>query len=129
MEKRSLFYNVAEGTCRRDEIYSYILSRGLHRIRDAAFSGDAKHCEIEAEHLHNIPTYIAGGDDAQHAYYYVVERPYYLKHIDQSSEANRWLLDTYEPLWKELEGLIPIRGTSWEKEWIEQKMQSKYPGR
>ena len=120
-KNQSLFYQTAESVCRRDEIYLLILSRGLHRIRDAGYAGDAGHCEIEAEHLHNLPEYLAQGDTAPHAYYFVKQRPFYLNRIDMTSEANRLLLDIYEPLWRELEELIPIFGTPWEQEWLSLK--------
>ena len=125
----SNLFKLSDRLTRRDEIYLTILNLGLHRIRGAASRGDFKHCEIESDHLHNLPRYVAEGEDAQHAYYYVKERPYYLHRVDQASVENEHLLETYQKLWAELEGLIPIWGTSWEKDWIEQKMQSKYPGK
>ncbi len=125
MPNRSFFYQNSEATCRRDEIYLYILNHGLHRIRDAAREGDYRHCEVEAEHLHNLPAYIAEGEGAHHGYYFVKQRPHYLDSIDRTHQSNLYLLETYEPLWDELEGLIPWEGSPWETEWRKAKEEAQ----
>lgn len=102
---------------RRNEIYLNILDRGLHCIRDFANDGNFRHCAIESDHLHNIPRYIAEGDEANHLYYLAKEVPFYLEQIDQTHE---WLGDQlrqYVAWWRELEALIPIEGSPWEKDW------------
>lgn len=102
---------------RRNEIYLAILNLGLDRIRGAAFEGDSRHCEIESNHLHNIPSYIAEGDAGHHLYYLASEVPFYLDDVGLLSLPNLSLLDWYIPLWQELEALIPIDGSPWEEKW------------
>ncbi|HEY2589888.1 MAG TPA: hypothetical protein VGI81_29355, partial [Tepidisphaeraceae bacterium] len=106
---------------RRNELYLRILNLGLLRIRGAAYDGGHQHCEIEADHLHNIPSYIAGGDAAHHLYYLAKEIPYYLDRIDRTVAANVDLLRWYAPLWRELETLVPVEGSPWERDWRELK--------
>ena len=103
---------------RRDEVYLEILHLGLLRIRAAGYDGDTRHCEIEADHLHNIPAYVAGGDGANHLYYLAEEVPSYLRRIDFSLAACADLVRRYVPLWVELESLVPVRGSPWEAEWL-----------
>ena len=114
---QDLFYTKDPSVSRRDEIYLQILNHGLHHIRGAASNGDFKHCEIESDHLHNIPSYVAGGDAANHLYYLTKEIPFYLKQTDLSNEGNQFYINMYIPLWIELEGLVPIEGSPWASEW------------
>jgi hypothetical protein len=106
---------------RRNELYLKILELGLHRIRGAAFHGDHRHCEIEADHLHNIPSYIAEGDAANHLYYLTKEVPLYLNRLDPSAPGNLDLPQRYISLWKELETFVPVEGSPWKNEWRELK--------
>jgi len=117
MKDKTYFPKIDPSVSRRDEIYLWILARGLDRIRGAASQGDHRHCEIEADHLHNIPSYIACGDSANHLYYLTKEVPFYLQQIDLKNEGNQWLLGWYISVWQELEGLIPIDGSPWAEEW------------
>ena len=94
-----------------------ILARGIDRIRGAASRGNARHCEIESDHLHNIPSYIVSGDTANHLYYLAKEVPFYLQQANMKDEGNWLLLDFYIPWWQELEVLIPIDGSPWSEEW------------
>ena len=134
MKYFNIFRQLSEKHTRRDEIYLTILNLGLHRIRGAASQGDFRHCELESDHLHNIPRYLAEPETAQHGYYYLCERALYLKRVDRAREENQSQLATYEKLWAELEGLIPFKGTPWENDWkklqkdkIKAKMEEKYP--
>lgn len=115
------FYERDDALTRRNEIYLLILTRGLLRIRGLAWSGDPKACEIEADHLHNIPAYVAGGDDAPHLYYLTTEVPSYLATLHRetpgTAENGRYCVE----LWRELEGLVPIDGSPWADRWREMK--------
>jgi len=106
---------------RRNELYLEILKFGLLWIRSYGHHGDHRHCEIEADHLHNIPAYVAGGNEAHHLFYLTKEIPYYLKRVDLKVEACLNLVKWYVPRWKELEGLVPVEGSPWEQEWREMK--------
>jgi hypothetical protein len=106
---------------RRNEVYLEILKLGLQRIRGAGYHGDHRHCEIEADHLHNVSAYIAGGDAANHLYYLVKEVPFYLTKVDLHIAVCFDLVRRYVPLWRELETLVPVEGSPWEKEWRELK--------
>src|SRR5690242_1843553 len=78
----STFYQRDPGLSRRNEVYLEILKLGFMFIRGAGYHGDHRYCEVEADHLHNVPSYIAGGDAANHLYYLSKEVPLYLKKVD-----------------------------------------------
>jgi hypothetical protein len=117
----------------RDEalkrIGSQLRANYVTDLRGAGYDGDHRHCEIEADHLHNIPEYVAGGDAANHLYYLAREVPYYLTKADLTAVASSELLRWYVPLWIELESLVPVRGSPWEKEWLELKARGWNYGR
>lgn len=106
---------------RRNELYLEILKLGLLGIRGAAYHGDHRHCEVEADHLHNIPNYIAAGDAANHLYYLAKEVPFYFTQLDPNVPACADLLRRYIPLWRQLETLVPVNGSPWEQEWRDLK--------
>jgi hypothetical protein len=114
---------------RRNELYLGILQLGLIGIRGDFHRGDQRYCEIEADHLHNVPEYIAGGDAANHLYYLVKEVPLYLTRVDLKIEARMNLVRWYVPLWIELESLIPIEGSPWRDEWLRMKAKGWNYGR
>ena len=114
---RDGFYGTDKSISRRNEVYLRILNHGLHRMRDAAFAGDFRHCEVESDHLHNIPSYVALGDHANHLYYLAKEVPFYLSQADLKDEGNLFHLRMYISLWQELEGLVPVDGSPWAQEW------------
>ena len=116
--KQSAFYVRDPALLRRNEVYLEILKLGLMRIRGAGYHGDHRHCEIEANHLHNVPSYIAGGDAANHLYYLAKEVPFYLKQVDLKVASCTELVQSYVPLWTELELLVPVKGSPWEQEWL-----------
>jgi hypothetical protein len=125
----SPFYTRDSNLLRRNEIYLAILQHGLRHIRGADYHRDHRHCEIEAGHLHNIPSYIAGGDAANHLYYLCKEVPFYLLKLDRGVTACRELVERYVPLWIELETLVPIAGSPWESEWVALKARGWNYGR
>ena len=117
----TLFYTRDPNLLRRNEIYLKVLELGLLFIRGAGYDADSRRCEIEADHLHNIPSYIAGGDAAHHLYYLTSEIFFYLRKIDLKVPANMDLVRRYVPLWKELETLVPVEGSPWADKWRELK--------
>ncbi len=93
----------------RDEVYVDILTFGLIHIRNAAYSGDARACEIEADHLHNLPSLIGETNELRHQYYYEKERTLYLERaagLDASAaERAAFTMNRYRSLWAELEAI------------------------
>jgi hypothetical protein len=89
----------------RDEIYIDILHAGLLFIRAAGWSNNVRICEIEADHLHNIPSLIGEKNDLRHRYYFDVERMSYIERIAKEnvpSELSRGTADRYRAFWEEL---------------------------
>jgi hypothetical protein len=89
----------------RDGIYAQILRHGLLRIRDSAALGYVKYCEVESEHLHNIPSLIGETNKKRHEYYFDKERAYYLERVDPSIPSLDFTLCRYEELWARLKQL------------------------
>ena len=87
----------------RDDIYVQILHLGLLALRNAAQSGNASHCAIEADHLQNIPSLIGETDEHRHARYLNSERVDYLEHADRSVPEIGFVLSRYAGPWKALE--------------------------
>ncbi len=91
----------------RTDAYRRILYLGLLLIREAARMGDARLCEIEADHLHNLPALLNEPDESRHQYYIRAERSLYLHRLSERNDddcvAHRKRL--YEEPWKLLEAL------------------------
>ena len=91
----------------RADAYLRILHLGLLLIREEARAGNARLCEIEADHLHNLPTLLHEPNDARHQYYIHEERSLYLHRLielnDPECTAQRKRL--YEEPWKVLTDL------------------------
>ena len=62
-----------------------ILSMGLLRICSYATDGRVKECELEADHLHNLPTIIASGRLDQLEHYFNAERPAFLLRAEHAA--------------------------------------------
>ena len=58
-----------------------ILKASLLRIRLEGAMGNHKICEIEADHVHNLPDLLLNFSDHLLAFYYNVERKAYLNQI------------------------------------------------
>jgi len=93
----------------RNELYLHILEFGLLNIRAAAFFENTRLCEIEADHLHNIPSLIDEGSEFRHEYYFDKERALYLERLKTlkgpdkpKSDMHRFVLGRYMDLWTEL---------------------------
>jgi hypothetical protein len=65
----------------RQQAYATLLHHGLIAIRSFAWDGRVKLCEIEADHLHNIPSLLEESNEARHRYYLEAERTSYLDRL------------------------------------------------
>ena len=79
------------------EILLAILTTGLLRIRALGWSGNAKRCAIEVDHIHNLPHLVTHCDLDGLAYYWEVERTSYINQTDAKQLA------VWEPLWRQLQ--------------------------
>jgi hypothetical protein len=75
-----------------------LLQTGLLRIRAFGNDGLAERCSIEADHLHNLPTLLEKLQLDRLAYYYNVERPAFLKQVNDVKQ--------FEPQWDRLQTLL-----------------------
>lgn len=89
----------------RDRIYLRILEFGLIGIRAAACAGKVEYCEIEAEHLHNLPSLIGEMNEKRHDHYFNIERVMYIERVDHTIEQIGFTLRRYDELWEELKSL------------------------
>lgn len=80
------------------EAYMEILKWGLIAIRDSAYNGKARLCEIEAEHLHNIPTLIWETNEKRHLCYLQQERSYYFGHLAELKDKDCLTIYTQSPV-------------------------------
>jgi len=71
----------------RNQAYLEILKWGLLAIREAAFTGKTKLCEIEADHIHNLPSLLNDANEKRHHCYIVPERKYYLEQLERYGEV------------------------------------------
>ena len=77
-----------EINCRK-EAYQRILSLGLVAIRDRVRTlPSVKVVEIEADHLHNIPSLIEEPNERRHIYYALKERDLYLQRIREFADKD-----------------------------------------
>ncbi|HEX3627410.1 MAG TPA: hypothetical protein VH280_18545 [Verrucomicrobiae bacterium] len=58
-----------------------ILKIALLTIREKSAGGDSKTCEIESDHVHNLPDLLVNFTDELLRFYYTVERREYLAEI------------------------------------------------
>ncbi len=63
-----------------------LIGTGLLRIRMCGWNGQAEHCAIEADHLHNIPGIAINPKIELVSYYYNTERPCFLKRALNTEE-------------------------------------------
>jgi hypothetical protein len=91
----------------RQQAYAEILRWGLLAIREGAFAGKSKLCEIEADHIHNLPSLLDEPNEARHHCYIGQERSYYLERLEKLGDAG-YAADRknlYEQPWKVLAAL------------------------
>ena len=94
----------------RSDAYKQILAIGLLALRDRAPRfNSSRLVEIEAEHLHNIPSLIDEDNLQRHLYYFNKERPAYIASLKElampeySDNVLRMYLTPWEDLLKNLE--------------------------
>lgn len=79
------------------EILSEILRTGLLKTRASGWSGDARRCAIEADHLHNLPVLLVNFKEDGLQYYWDFERPSYVSQVGADQVV------AFEDLWRRLE--------------------------
>lgn len=89
----------------REHAYFDILHRGLVLLRNSAFAGQLELCQIEADHLHNIPSLLHEENELRHQYYIRGERGLYLERLQKlgNDEYLEQTLIWYEEPWRVLE--------------------------
>lgn len=88
---------------RRKEAYQRILSVGLLAIRDRATTlNSVKIAEIEADHLHNIPSLLEETNEHRHIFYAHKERNLYLQRIRDHADQNYldYVVRLYQEPWE-----------------------------
>jgi hypothetical protein len=71
----------------RREAYVRLLTDGLIAIRAAGYDGDAALCEIEADHIHNLPSLLDEQNVHRHHYYIDAECKGYLANLERRGDA------------------------------------------
>lgn len=84
------------------DVLAQIIQTGFLRIRALGWSGDAKRCAIEADHLHNLPVLLANYCDDLLRFYWQVERTSFLSQLGENAAPE------FEPLWKQLEPFVDL---------------------
>jgi hypothetical protein len=65
----------------RQQAYLDLLSHGLVAVRNLAYGRKVALCEVEADHLHNIPSLLNEPNERRHIFYIVKERGLYLERL------------------------------------------------
>jgi hypothetical protein len=87
----------------RKDAYQRILSVGLLAIRDRATTlNSVKIAEIEADHLHNIPSLLEETNEHRHIFYAHKERGLYLQRIHEHADQNYldYVVRFYQEPWE-----------------------------
>ena len=71
----------------RSRAYLEILTWGLLAVRDQAHAGRIHLCEIEADHIHNIPSLIGEPNEQRHLFYIVKERGLFLQRLKEVGDV------------------------------------------
>jgi hypothetical protein len=74
-----------------------ILRHGIMCARAAGWSGEAEHCAVETDHIHNLPELIENYSPERLRYYWDTERVSFLSDCP-ADELPSWL-----PLWERLQ--------------------------
>ena len=96
----------------RSRAYATILKWAILSIRDLARQGSAELCEIEADHIHNIPTLFGEENEARHRYYIDCEVGLYLERLQERGYAD-YLADRkcfYDKPWRVLGVIVQADG-------------------
>ena len=93
-----------------DSLYVQLLRIGLPALRNAAQNGDLEHCQVEAEHLHEIPSLIGEANLRCHLLYMNKTRGRYL---EWASNCHRASVDElvdfwYSSIWSQISELLSM---------------------
>ena len=116
----------------RSEAYKHILALGLLALRDRAPRfNSSRLIEIEAEHLHNIPSLIDEDNSQRHLYYFNKERTSYIANLKELGipEYSENVLRLYLAPWEDLLEHLADKGPDAppRKEEVEQVVDGKPP--
>jgi hypothetical protein len=94
----------------RQQAYLQLLERGLVAVRNHAHGGMIALCEIEADHLHNIPSLLDEPNETRHEYYIVGERSMYLERLKKlgATEYLKSMMGCYSEPWKVLASIADV---------------------
>jgi hypothetical protein len=85
------------------EIILEILRTGLLNIRASGWTGDAKLCAVESDHIHNLPILLERYSPEMLRYYWDAERTSYVSQVPPARLA------VWEPLWQQLRDHVETR--------------------
>jgi hypothetical protein len=77
-----------------------IIRTAALRVRTLGWSGDARRCAVEADHIHNLPDLLIDYSAEGLRYYWEVEKPSYERASSPSELA------AFRSLWDELEQVL-----------------------
>lgn len=99
-EKTSVFWSNAVSV----SIFSAI-SVGHKLIEFAILQGDARRCEIEADHIHNLPVLISPDHEKSKEYYLEKERYFYLDQLEKHTgiDTRNEMSKRFEQFWNLIE--------------------------
>jgi hypothetical protein len=84
------------------DIILEILQVGLLRIRAAAWASDFPRCELEADHLHNLPDLMKNYSTERLQYYWEAERTSFI----EKGSRTVFYDPVYENLWERLRPFV-----------------------
>jgi hypothetical protein len=97
----------------RQRAYLDLLAGGVVAVRNQAYSGQLALCEIEADHIHNIPSLLEEPNELRHRYYIIQERGLYLDRLKSlgASEYLESMRVWYSQPWKVLASIAGVELT------------------
>jgi hypothetical protein len=98
----------------RQQAYLELLEHGLVAIRNHAHAGKIHLCEVEADHLHNLPSLLYETNEFHHHYYLDQERSLYRERLERQGEWEylERMMIWYTGSWKVLETIAGQAGGS-----------------
>jgi hypothetical protein len=97
----------------RQRAYLDLLARGVVAVRNYAYSGQMALCEVEADHIHNIPSLLEETNELRHRFYIVQERGLYLDRLNPlgAMEYLEFMRIWYAQPWKMLASIAGVELT------------------
>jgi len=98
------FLNDGRDMTHREQAYVELLQWGLLQIRNLAYGKHVEPCEIEADHLQNIPSLLEEANERRHECYIRGERDLYLERLRnlRATECLKWAEIYYAKPWRVL---------------------------